>query len=104
MRDENVTLVDLQKKVTKNNNQPQDVQAIAHALVSESSRLMEMFIWHDGTKEQGRMQKRFARCMQQVLLFAHEKNINLEMAFKRKLLLLEKKYPIDQVKGKATVK
>ena len=75
----------------------------------EAAELMEFFIWHEGKEShhlveahRDAIEQEVADVMLNILAFCNATNIDLSSAVKRKLVLTEKKYPIEKVKGRLT--
>ncbi len=75
----------------------------------ESAELMEIFLWArdqediDKAAESKRieMEHEVADILLALLCFCNKANIDISQAFKRKIELIAKKYPVERVKGKS---
>jgi len=81
---------------------------MALSLVLESAELMELMQWRNGAdldehlmKNKLRVEEELADVLGWILLLASDQNIDLADAFRRKIELNKKKYPIDKAKGSA---
>ena len=79
---------------------------LAIALSVEASELLEIFQWSTDNEidksRKAEMEDEIADIYYYLLLIAHESNINIKSAFKKKMKTNEKKYPVDKSKGNST--
>lgn len=79
---------------------------LAIALSVEASELLEIFQWSTNNKidksRKDEMEDEIADIYYYLLLIAHESNIDIKNAFKKKMRTNEKKYPVDKSKGNST--
>lgn len=78
---------------------------LAISLSLEAAEILELFQW---TKDNGlpevkkeQLAEELADVYYYLLLLAHETNIDLKKAFKEKMKLNEKRYPVNKSKGNA---
>jgi NTP pyrophosphatase (non-canonical NTP hydrolase) len=108
------TLKELSEKVIafrdardwKQFHNPKDV---ALSLVLEAAEVMEHFQWKNSKEmeehlknNKGEIAEELADVMYWVLLMAHDFNIDIADAVKKKLEKTDKKYPVEKAKGKHT--
>src|SRR5438477_11812762 len=81
---------------------------MALSLVLESAELMELMQWRSGAeldehlaKNRHRLEEELADVLGWILLLASDQKIDLADAFRRKIELNKKKYPIEKAKGSA---
>lgn len=76
---------------------------LAISLSIEASEILEIFQWtKDNTfpqEKKGHLAEELADVYYYLLLLAHETNIDMNEAFKAKMKINEKKYPIEKSKG-----
>jgi NTP pyrophosphatase (non-canonical NTP hydrolase) len=82
----------------------------ALSLTLEAAELLELMQWRNGREvEQHLASPEPRRCLQEeladvlgwVLLLAHDQRIDLSEAFRRKIELNRRKYPIEKARGSA---
>jgi len=75
---------------------------LAIALSVEASELLENFLWknHDKADNES-IKEELADVLTYALLFAHEKNLDVNKIIKEKLDKNEEKYPVGKAKGTA---
>lgn len=76
------------------------------SLVLESAELMEHFQWKNNEeikeyvkKHQKEIGEELSDVLYWVLLISHDLGIDIKQAFKRKMVISEKKYPVNKAKG-----
>jgi NTP pyrophosphatase (non-canonical NTP hydrolase) len=81
----------------------------ALSLCLESAELLELMQWRNGpelddhlTANRERLGEELADVLGWVLLLAHDQQIDLAAAFRRKLEVNSRKYPVGKAKGVAT--
>ena len=86
-------------------NKPKD---LALSLVLEAAEVLEHFQWKDGEQLETYLKKNkkeisheLADVLYWVLTMSHDLNIDLEKAFKEKMKINAKKYPISKFKGRS---
>jgi NTP pyrophosphatase (non-canonical NTP hydrolase) len=81
---------------------------MALSLVLEAAEFMELMQWKNGAeldehlaKNKPRVEEELADVLGWILLLASDQKIDLADAFRRKIELNKKKYPIERAKGSA---
>ena len=79
---------------------------IALSLVLEAAEVMEHFQWKDRDeieayikKHKKEIEEELADVLYWVLLISHDLDIDIKKAFKRKMVVSRKKYPVGKAKG-----
>lgn len=97
-------ILDFRKK--RNWKQFHSLKNLAISLSLEASEVLELFQWtkdNDLPKEnKEELSKELADVYYWVLLLAHDANIDLSEAVKKKMKENEKKYPVKKAKGIST--
>ncbi len=80
-----------------------DPKNLAISLALEASEVLEIFQWSQSNElpheKKDALQDELADVYAYLLLLAHETNINLSQALKRKMKKNEQKYPVELYKG-----
>jgi len=111
---DSTTTIEAVKKLMKAFVQERDWQQfhtpknLSMDIAVEASELMEYFLWVDSSasyviksdKREG-MTQEVADIFMALICFCNVANIDLSVAFERKLKLTKEKYPVEKVKGKA---
>ena len=107
-----MTLKELRKIVVKfrddrdweKYHNPKDV---AMKLLTEVGEVFEHLVWKDSDELKEYLKKNHqevgyevADVLYNVILLANQLDVDLEKAFKEKMKINEKKYPVDKIKGK----
>ena len=78
---------------------------LAISLSLEASEILELFQWTDNNNlpddKKENLEEEIADVYYYLLLLAHETGVDIKEVFEKKMLLNEKKYPIDKSKGKS---
>ena len=78
---------------------------LAISLSLEASEILELFQWTDNNNlpddKKENLKEEIADVYYYLLLLAYETGIDIKEVFEKKMLLNEKKYPIDKSKGKS---
>lgn len=76
---------------------------LAISLAIEASEILEIFQWTKDNnlpqEKRNHLAEELADIYYYLLLLAHETNIDIKEAFKEKMKINEKKYPIEKSKG-----
>jgi len=109
----NDTITDLTKLVLdfreeRDWKQFHNAKDMALSLVLESAELMELMQWRSGAelgehlaRNKHRLEEELSDVLGWILLLASDQGIDLADAFRRKIELNKKKYPIEKAKGSA---
>lgn len=81
------------------------------SIMIEAAELMEKFQWMDLQdsrkeieKDREEIEHELIDILSYILSFAHFHNIDLSAVFARKIAILQKRYPVEKVKGRYDVK
>jgi NTP pyrophosphatase (non-canonical NTP hydrolase) len=84
------------------------IKGLVMNLVQESSELMEPFIWLSdqesadllSSKKRQDIEEEVGDVFLSLLMICNKTNINLKDAFLKKMVKIEKKYPVEKCKGR----
>ncbi len=116
MNDEKTTVSELKNKMAKfvherDWDQFHSPKNLSMSIMIEAAELMEKFQWmsmqdsrEEIEKDRVEIEHELVDILSYILSFAHHYKIDLSAAFARKIAIIEKRYPIEKVKGRFDVK
>lgn len=112
MNDANTTVQKLKKEVSQfvrehDWDKYHSLKNLSMSIAIEAAELMEKFQWIDAQASENdrlEIEHELVDILSYVLSFAHFYNVDLSAAIARKIAILEKRYPVEKVKGRYDIK